>query len=70
MSWFFWVPIIVFALTLIAYVISSAILIYHINEFGYLGESGKLIKYIYLIWTTVIIITSILLLIIGGLNAK
>lgn len=64
----FW-RILIVIITLVIYGIYSAIFIYHINEFGYLGESSKLIKYIYLIWSVVIISTTILLLVIGGLNA-
>lgn len=59
-------PILIFIIFLIFYSIASAILFYHLNEFGYTGDACRPMMAVYTLISIFIILTCIILLVIVG----
>lgn len=63
-------PLVVYFIFLVIYVIGSAILFYHLNEFGYVGDACRPMTVAYTVASLVIVIlTFVALMIAGGVHA-
>ncbi|EKD56437.1 MAG: hypothetical protein ACD_58C00191G0004 [uncultured bacterium] len=64
------IPIIIYFIFLIVFVIFSAIIYYHLNEFGYVGDACRPMMVAYSVTSlTIILLTIISFIVAGGVNA-
>jgi len=61
--------IVVYIIFLIAYSIYSYFALYHLQEFGHIGDASKIVIYLYII-ASVVVVVSTLSLVIGSMASK